>query len=95
MGHPFDIQTIFKIFWKKLEYIFVTILELAESFKTMNRPNAARPDPIRSLTAYFSESMQDKDMKLLHNLHSSLQFMVFKLGIDIFDSFEIVCFSAT
>ena len=40
MGHLDDIQTALKplIKWKKLKNICVTILELSESFKTMNRP---------------------------------------------------------
>ena len=37
------------------------ILELVESFKTMNRPEPARP--LRSLTVYISESIKDSDVK--------------------------------
>ena len=39
----------------------MTILELAESFKTMNRPNPAQP--FRSFTAYLSEIMHDRNVK--------------------------------
>ena len=42
IGRLDDIQTALKhskTIGKKLKYIFMTILELAESFKTMNRPN--------------------------------------------------------
>ena len=46
MGSVDDIQTVLKPFENK-EYIFITILELAESFKTMNWP--ARPDPTVTL----------------------------------------------
>ena len=42
------------------------------------------PAPLeRFLTAYFSESIKDRDVKFLHNLHSSLQFMLSKFGINI------------
>ena len=80
----------------------MTFLGIAESFKMMN---PARPDPVRfkpdpaapcrSLTAYFSESMKDRDVQFLQNLYSSLKFMILRFGIDIFDSFEIMPFSAT
>ena len=43
-----DIQTALRLFEKnrkKLKYICMTIIALAESFKTMNR--SSRPDPIR------------------------------------------------
>ena len=59
----------------------------------MNRPNPVRTK--RSLTAYILESIKDMNVKLQLNLHSSLQFMILKFGIDIFDSFEIKLFSAT
>ena len=40
-----------------------SILVLAESFKIMNRP-----DPTVSLlTAYFSENIEDRDVKCRHN----------------------------
>ena len=41
MGHLDDIQKALKHFKKfeEIEYIFITILGLAESLKTMNRPN--------------------------------------------------------
>ena len=47
MGHLDDIQTALKPLKqieKKCIYIFITILGLTESFKTMNRPNPARHD---------------------------------------------------
>ena len=37
----------------------MTILGLAESFKTMNQPNPT----VTLLTAYFSESIEDTDVK--------------------------------
>ena len=45
----------------------MTILEPAESFKTMKRPGKALP--LRCLTAYFSESIPDKKLKFCYNLH--------------------------
>ena len=59
----------------------MTILELAESFETMNRP-----DP---------ESIKNMDVQFGHNLYSSLQFVLSKFWIDIFDNLETICFSAT
>ena len=50
------------------------ILELAESFKTMNGP-----DPTwqwRYLTAYFSVSIEDRDVKFWHNLNLGLRFVL-------------------
>ena len=58
----------------------------------------ARPRPTRPwcyLTVIFSEIIRDKDVKFSRNLHSSLEFMLQKFGIDICDSFEIMLFSAT
>ena len=55
----------------------MTILGLTESFETMNQPGPTRP--WRSLTAYFLESLKDRDVKFWHNLHSSLQFVLSKL----------------
>ena len=49
----------------------------------------------RSLTAYFSESIEDKNVQFSHNLYSSLQFALLKFGIDIFDSVETMLFSVT
>ena len=65
----------------------MTILGLAESFKTLNRPDPARP--WRFLTAYFSESIKDMDVKFWHNLHSSLKFVISKFEVDIFDITDI------
>ena len=45
----------------------MTISGLAESFKTMNRPDPDRlhpTQPRRSLMAYFSESLKDRKVKL-------------------------------
>ena len=69
----------------------MTILELAKSFETLNGPD-------RTVTLFdglFSESITDRDVKILHNLHSSLQLVLSKFGIDIFYSFETVRFSAS
>ena len=63
-------------------------------FYVVNRfPNLARP--WYSLTAYFSESMKDRDVKFGHNFDSGLTIMLLKFGIDIFDSLETMRFSAT
>ena len=86
--HSYSSKT-FKKNRNKLKYIFITILGLAESFKTMNRP-----DSKRSLTVYFSESIQDSEIKFWHNFYSSLQFVLFKFGILIFDNLETIRFSA-
>ena len=75
----------------------MVILRLAEPFKAMNPLNATRPDPIRSwrfFTVYFSEIIEDKDMKIWHFLDSSLQFKLPKFAIDIFDSSKTMRFSA-
>ena len=53
----------------------MTILGLAELFKTMNRLSLNRP--WRSLTAYFSKSLKDRDVKFWHNIYMDLQ--LFKL----------------
>ena len=71
----------------------MTILGLAESFKTIIRPDPART--WRSLTAYFSESIKDREVKFVLNLHSNLEFVLSKFGIDIFDSLETMRFSET
>ena len=70
----------------------MTIFELAESFKTMNRPDSTQHDPTRP---YFLESIKYGDVKFQHHLYSSLQLILSKFGIDIFESFDIVRFSAT
>ena len=64
MGCLDDILTALKSLKKdknKLKYIFMTIFGLAELFKTMNLPDMARP--YRSLKAYFSERVKDKNVK--------------------------------
>ena len=54
----------------------MTILGLAESFKTLNRPCPT----VTLLTAHFSESVKDKDVNFQHNLHFKiLNLIVFKL----------------
>ena len=76
----------------------MTILGLAESLKTMNEPEPTLYDPARpghSSTAYFSKSIKDRDVKSSHNLHSSLQFMVSKFGIDIYISLKTMSISAS
>ena len=56
------------------------ILELGESFKTMKRSNnPARP--WRSLTAYFSEIIENSDGKFRHNqscFKFSIQYIIFE-----------------
>ena len=54
-----DIQTALKLFkkWEKFEIHFMTILELAELFKTMYRPGF--PDPVGT----FFDSLKDRDVK--------------------------------
>ena len=59
----------------------------------MNQPNPVRP--LRSLAAYFSESIEDREMKFVRNLFSNIQFMLGKFEIDIFDSLETMSFSVT
>ena len=56
-GLPRRQSKIYKTFQEnreKLKYIFMIILGVAESFKTMNRPPYPSR-PYRSLTAYFSK----------------------------------------
>ena len=75
----------------------MTILRLAESFKTitwprrLDRPHPAQPDYDASRLwrfsmAYFSESIEDKDVKFSYNFYSSLKFVLYNFCIDIFDS---------
>ena len=89
---------------KKLKDNFMTILRLAESFKTKNRPgptHATQPGPILTdptimfFEAYFSKSIKDGGLKCRQNFHSSLLLVLSKSGINIFDSLEIMRFSAT
>ena len=70
----------------------MTIFGLAESFKTMNRSDTAWSHLWRYLIAYFSESIRDWDVKFQHNYHSSLYFVLYKFGINIFDSLENIGF---
>ena len=44
------------------------------------------------MTAYLSESINDRKVKFWHNLDSSHKFVLFKFKIDIFDNVEIVYF---
>ena len=67
----------------------MTILGLAESVKTMNRPDPA------DRTHLFTESINDRDVKFYHNIYSSFQFMISKLRIDNFDRLETIHFSET
>ena len=49
----------------------MTILELDESFKTMNRPDPNRHvlvRPWRSLTVFFLEIVKDNDVKFWYKL---------------------------
>ena len=57
----------------------MTVIGLAKLFKTMNRSDPTRS--LRFVTAYFSKSIKDTDVKFEHNLHSGLQFMQIKFGI--------------
>ena len=68
-----DIQTALKLFkkWEKFEIHFMTILELAELFKTMNSSNQTGPT-ITLVTVYFSENMKERDVTFSHNLYLSL-----------------------
>ena len=50
---------------------------------------------INGLMTYLSKGIQVRDVKFVHNLHSSLKFVLLKFRIDIFDSFKIMRFSAT
>ena len=86
-----DSSKTFKKIVKKCKYSLMTIFRLAESFKTMNRPARLWP----SLTAHFSESIKDKDVKFYHNLYLSLWFVLLKFRINIFDSLENMDFLAT
>ena len=49
-----------------MKYILMIFLGLAESFKTMNRPGPTwngLKSVKRYLTAYFSENLNDRDLK--------------------------------
>ena len=87
-----QLKTLKKI-GKKLKYIFMPILGLAESFETMKQLTLARPQ--RFLAAYLSESIKDGNMKFWHNLHFSLKFVLSKFGIYILVGLETMRFSAT
>ena len=69
----------------------MTILELAESFETMNLSHPTRSDRDALLKAYFSESIKYREIKFRHNLY----FKLLKFGIDIFDSLQATHLSAT
>ena len=62
----------------------MTILGLAESFKMMNRSDLNRP-----------RDYEREGCEILTHLHSNLQFMLLKFGIDIFNRLETMHFSAT
>ena len=67
----------------------MTILRLAESFKTMNRPDPTVTLFDRDvLWQVFdgTESVKDRHVNFQHNLYLSLQFVLLTFGIDIFDS---------
>ena len=69
----------------------MTILGLAESFETLNRPDSTRPGlarPELSLTAYFSERIRNTEVKFCYNLHSSLQLVLLKFWINIIESLK-------
>ena len=74
----------------------MTISKLAESFKTMNRP-----DPAGSgLTVTLFEGLclrkqKRRGVKFWYNLHLSLQFVLLKFGNNIFDNLETMRFLAT
>ena len=61
-------------------------------------PHPTRPDSLLSwscLTAYFSESIWNTEVKCWHIFHSSLQFVFSKLGINNFYSLEVTRILAT
>ena len=70
----------------------MTISGVSESFKSMNRPGPTWPD---LFDGYFMESIKDKDVIFLHNLHWSLQFVLSKFVTDTSDSLEAMRFLAT
>ena len=62
----------------------------------MNRPDPTRKDPTVTLfDSLLFGKYKSIDVKFFHNLYSSLQFILSKYGIDIFDRFKIMRFSAT
>jgi len=71
----------------------MVISELAESFKIMNQPDP--PRPWRYLTTYFLENIEERSETFQHNIDSSVQFVLYKFRIDIFDSLETLLFSAS
>ena len=84
-------QTSFKSLQFRI-YIF-------DNLEIMKRTDRAKPGSAlqqRSLTAYLSESIKNRDVKFGHYYHTSrLQFVLLTFGIDISDNFETMCFSAT
>ena len=63
-----------------------------------DRPDQTRPNPTRPwrcLTAYFSKNDIYRDVKLWHYLDQSLQFVLFKFEIYLFNSLKTIRFSAT
>ena len=84
---------------KKLEYIFITILELAIwIIYMMNGPSLTRPGPTVTLfDGLFLtwSSIKYSDVKFRQNLHQSLQLVLSKYGINIFDSLETMRFTGT
>ena len=47
------------------------------------------------ISIYILESIENGDVKVSHNLHSNLQFVLLKFEMDIFDFFEVMLFLAT
>ena len=61
------------------------------------RPEPARPGPVRpwrSLTAYFSNLLKNKKLKLSHNIFTGLKTVALKFHIHFFISSEAIAFFA-
>ena len=69
----------------------MTILWLAESFKTMNWPDPT----VTPFDGLFLGKYKYRESKFWRNLHLSLQFVILKFEIDICDSLETMRFSKT
>ena len=73
----------------------MTILGLAESFKTVNRPGPTWPGSTLTLfDSLFIGQYKDRNVKFWNNLHSRLRFLLSIFEIDIFDSLETMRLSA-
>ena len=61
-----DIQTALKLFkkWEKFEIHFMTILELAELFKTINWPDPTRLDHNALCRLISQKNIRDRYVKI-------------------------------